>query len=185
MKQIILFTCILASFISLANAQDTVYLKRDARKKMVTDRPPQTLFVDLGGPGITYSGNYDTRFYNQTDGLGGRIGLGYNFGGNVHTTTIPIGINYLAGDYKRGRYFEAGFNETIVLANFTKDYDNYDTGIFTTDNSGHQTILMTSFTFGYRSQPVAGGFSFRTGVMPYLIQNKSNLSVYLSFGFNF
>ncbi len=185
MKKLILFVISFASFTSVITAQDTVYLKREARKRIVTDRPPQTLFVDLGGPGIAYSANYDTRFYNQTDGLGGRIGIGYNFGGNVHTTTIPIGINYLAGNYKRGHFFEAGFNETLILANFDKSYYDYDTGIFSTDNSGHQTLLLTSFIFGYRSQPITGGFCFRTGIMPYLIQNKSNLSIYLSFGFNF
>ena len=103
----------------------------------------------------------------------------------MSTTTIPVGINYLTGNYKRGRFFEAGFNETLVLANFSSDYYNYDTGIFTTDNTGHQTLLLTSFIFGYRSQPAEGGFCFRTGIMPYLIQNKSNLSIYLSFGFNF
>jgi len=185
MKRLVLLAVTISSFLCIVNAQDTIYLKRDARKKIVTDRPPQTLFVELGGPGITYSANYDTRFFNQTDGLGGRIGLGYNFGGNIPTTTIPIGINYLSGDYKRGHFFEAGINETVVLANFSSEYYNHDNGFFTTDNSGHQTLLLTSFTFGYRSQPVAGGFCFRAGIMPYIIQNKSNLSVYASFGFNF
>ena len=37
----------------------------------------QSFYAELGGPGILFSANYDTRFKKSPFGLGGRVGLGF------------------------------------------------------------------------------------------------------------
>ena len=66
----------------------------------------KSIFFELGGPGLA-SINFDTRFGNREDGLGGRVGIG---GFKVEETSaifIPIGINFLLGKDSRN-YFEIG-----------------------------------------------------------------------------
>ncbi|MFP5041744.1 hypothetical protein [Parasediminibacterium sp. JCM 36343] len=182
-----------ASFLMIAsiNAQDTVYLKREAKKKIFTDRPPQAVFVELGGASPVFSANYDRRFNQQTDGLGFKVGIGYNFSNNddgISITSLPVGINYLAGNNKRGRFFEIGFNETLLFAKANDTYgpnSTYDNGLLILHGGESKTLLFTSIALGYRSQPIAGGFNFRTGLLPYFIDSKTGVSAYLSFGYNF
>lgn len=175
--------CIAASFTLFAQ-QDTVYLKRESKKKVITDRQPQLIFAELGGPGIALSGNYDRRFTKETGGFGYRIGLGYSFSNDFKFTTIPVGVNYLMGDKSKGRFFEIGLNGTMILVG--KDLFN-DGGFFTVDNVDNQknTFFMTSLLLGYRSQPIRGGFSFRGGIMPVFIEGETGIGGYLSFGYNF
>jgi hypothetical protein len=119
---------------------------------------------ELGGPGLA-SFNFDTRFANKEDGLGGRIGFGgfslrssfdNGSGGTSteHTTVIfiPIGLNYLLG--KDGKnYFEIGGGATPVFASESSSDDDFRS-------------TFGYLTFGYRMQPRHGGFSFRAFVCP-------------------
>ena len=180
----VLSITILCFIVYVAKAQDTVFLKKEASHRTYTDREPQVFFVELGGPGLL-SANYDRRFAKQTDGWGFRGGLGYLNSSDYSLYSVPIGINYLAG--RKGKYLELGLNESLLFINVNHNY-NYDNSvqIFDTYATDHSTIALTSLTIGYRSQPIVGGFCFRAGLMPYTtFEGSSNLSFYVSFGYNF
>jgi hypothetical protein len=113
----------------------------------------KSLFFELGGPGLA-SINFDTRFGNREDGLGGRVGIG---GFKVEETSaifVPIGINFLLGKDSRN-YFEigGGITPTFISDDLIDDDGNF-TGTF-----GH-------LVFGYRLQPLNGGFTFRAFMCP-------------------
>ena len=98
--------------------------------------------------------NFDTRFGNREDGLGGRVGIG---GFKVEETSaifIPIGINFLLGKDSRN-YFEigGGITPTFISDDLIEEDGNF-TGTF-----GH-------LVFGYRLQPANGGFTFRAFMCP-------------------
>lgn len=84
MKKVILFcTVVLSSLSLLAQPKNTVG-KYPGRTQF---------FAEVGGPGILFSANIDTRFNTSSLGWGGRIGLGFYTGKNIITTmgcTITI-----------------------------------------------------------------------------------------------
>lgn len=55
----------------------------------------QNVFVEIGGQGLLFTANYDTRFGNRRNGLGGRIGIGYIAADGDNATTVPVSLNYL------------------------------------------------------------------------------------------
>lgn len=168
-------------FIFFAKAQDTVYLKKQATQKIITDREPQAFYAELGGNGVILSANYDRRFNKTAGGLGFRIGLGNSFDSYTTFTTLPVGINYLLG--KRGHYFEAGIGGTLLLLGDSKD-DLWSIGGADIDQN-KSTLFATVINMGYRRQPVTGGFNFRGGVSPFFINGQAAINAYLSFGYNF
>lgn len=184
MKKIVLVIFSLVVGLSAWSQKDTVYLKRESKQRIITDRAPQVVFAELGGPGIALSANYDRRFSKETAGLGYRVGIGYSFSNDFKFTTIPLGINYLMGEKYKGRFFEVGINGTMIIVNRDLYYGD---GIFTIDDvdNGKKTLWMTSVLLGYRSQPVRGGFNFRGGIMPVFIDGETGIGGYLSFGYNF
>ncbi len=177
----------LCFFSYVATAQDTVYLKREAKHKTFTDREPQVVFFELGGPGVI-SFNYDRRFNKQSDGWGFRGGIGYLNSSDYNLVSVPVGVNFLGG--RKGRYFEFGLNQSLIFVNNNQNnqspfYTN-TTRIYGVDVVDSKTIPLTSMTLGYRSQPVAGGFCFRVGAMPYTTFTQPlGLDIYISFGYNF
>lgn len=126
-------------------------------------RRSQNVYFEILGPGITYSFNYDTRFQNTLNGLGGRVGISYVSVDNVSMLTVPIGVNYLLG--KKGNYFEMGAGATFVHANAKDEQEGDTDGVFFLDGGSASNVL-GNLTFGYRRQPVDGGFSFRAGFSP-------------------
>lgn len=130
------------------------------------------MFFELGGPGLA-SFNFDTRFTNRNDGIGGRIGIGGFSINDEGAVFVPVGINYLIGKETK-HLFEVG-------AGFT--YVNYSSSI-TEDG-----IFETSFghlSFGYRMQPRKNGFLFRAAIVP--VFNKYGFLPYfagVSFGYKF
>jgi len=179
-KTFLLFMLCGAFFSS--HAQDTIHLRKDIRKSIVTDRQPQALYAELGGAGVAFSVNYDRRFGDRLDGLGWRAGIGYSFDNFSRFTSLPLGINYLKGNARLGRYFEMGVNETLV---FVAGGSHFGDAFFINDQALSGTVLVNSMHFGYRSQPPTGGFNFRAGLMPCLISGSSGMGVYFSMGFNF
>jgi len=136
----------------------------------VSAQTAQTVYFELGGPGIA-SFNYDTRFKGQ-DGLGARIGVGGISSNGDAIVYIPIGLNCLLG--KEGpHYFELGGGITPIIG----DVDGE--GVFQSNIFGH-------LVFGYRLQPINGGFSFRAFVCP-VFGNGNFVPYYagLSFGYKF
>lgn len=119
---------------------------------------PMAAYVELGGPGLV-SINYDTRFSQQEDGLGGRIGLGGFWlkddgDQRISILTVPVGLNYLLG--KDGRnYFEAGIGFTYLKL-----------GAKLEDESSKFSGSFGNLTLGYRMAPADGGFLFKAQLTP-------------------
>lgn len=174
-KQIFLAIFITVSY-SVTKAQDTIRLAKaylnpkSERFKVVTDRPPQAAFAELGGAALLFSINYDRRFSNRTDGFGFRAGIGGLLDDIGFGSMMVFGVNHLVGNNKKGRFFESGINYSLLTH---RDYD-FDNGFI-------------SLTMGYRSQPVQGGFCFRAGINPIYVPRDRFFVPwpYLSVGYNF
>ena len=134
-----------------------------------------SFFAELGGPGILFSANYDTRFKKSRLGFGGRIGIGFvsaydeyydpttgmYYGGDEETAiTFPAQLNYIFGKGNSPHAFEVGAGITYVSKKLNiMNFDSYG-------NEDQRTQLFGTFCFMYRRQPVNGGFSWRIGFSP-------------------
>lgn len=141
---------------------DTIEIKR-----------AQTVYVEMFGPGLTFSANYDTRFSRRRDGIGGRIGLGYVATDGNSITSVPFGLNYLLGKGKN--FFEVGAGFTYIT--FSDSGDEF----LSADHDG----VLGNLTFGYRLQPLNGGFSFRGGFSPLYGYGSFLPWIGFSFGYAF
>lgn len=164
--------------VNFSYAQDTVRLSRTRldpksdRYKVITDRAPQVAFAEILGPGLTISLNYDRRFKKQTDGFGFRVGITPILPSEVKGSIIILGVNHLVGNNKKGRFFESGLNFTNLSLGTTTSTSSFKGSFF-------------SATIGYRSQPVQGGFCFRAGLNPIVVDEAIIPLPYLSLGYNF
>ncbi|HSU28717.1 MAG TPA: hypothetical protein VLJ68_10070, partial [Chitinophagaceae bacterium] len=78
--------------ISYSQKEDTIKLRKteEERKRIiVTDRPPQAWYFNVGGSGLVFSANYDRRFGKRLDGPGFTGGVGLFFGGGLTVVTLP------------------------------------------------------------------------------------------------
>ena len=161
-----------------AKAQNSTPAKADSAKTVRA----QTIYAEFGGPGLFVSANYDTRFSQQRGGLGGRIGLGFappvaDYG--VSLIIVPVQVNYLLG--KKSNFFEIGLGATFV----TYSNSNAKALLFNKSISNHS--ILGTMTFGYRYQPINGGFNFRAGLNPVFYSSTFEPFKYfgLSFGYTF
>ncbi|WP_257657845.1 hypothetical protein [Parapedobacter lycopersici] len=145
-----------------------------------TGNRAQSFYVELGGPGFI-SANYDVRFQQTRNGLGARAGIGYFSIEGESFLTIPVQLNYLLG--KAGHYFEMGIGASYV----SNSYDaHYWTGNAEYTDRTTDSKALGSLVFGYRKQPVDGGFNFRAGLSPILFDgNFIPYLPYVSFGYSF
>lgn len=134
----------------------------------------QNVFVELGGQGLLFTANYDTRFSNKRNGLGGRAGIGYISASGDHATTIPLSLNYLLGKDKH--LFEVGLGATLLATG------GNDSFFF----NGNTSNVIGTMSFAYRVQPIDSGFSFRVGLTP-IFNSDFFLPYYggLSLGYTF
>ncbi|RYY37774.1 MAG: hypothetical protein EOP46_01405 [Sphingobacteriaceae bacterium] len=141
----------------------------------VTTKRAQTAFAELGGTGLIFSANYDTRFSKKRDGLGGRAGIGYISSDSESILTVPIQLNYLLGN--GNKFFEVGLGATIF--SYNDDESDEFLGFDDTDK------VLGTLTFGYRYQPVQG-FSFRAAITP-IFSDDFFLPYFfgVSFGYSF
>lgn len=171
---IILSLLLLSRFSSSAqivepNMQDTVKkVHPTATKSVVIDSTrvqsttellgdkAQAFYFEAGGPGLALTINYDARFGHKRNGFGYRVGAGYFASGGNNVFTIPIQVNYLAGNGSSLIEFGAG-------TTFLNSYG---------DNKGKTFIFdrVTGFigtaTIGYRYQPEQKGINLRIGFVP-------------------
>ncbi|MES2830136.1 MAG: hypothetical protein V4687_18400 [Bacteroidota bacterium] len=119
-----------------------------------TTRRAQNIFIELGGQGLTFTANYDTRFKNTRTGIGGRAGIGYISDSGDRITTIPISLNYLMG--KGNKFFEIGLGATYLATSGS-------TSVLFSENESN---VIGTMSFFYRVQPIDSGFSFRAGLSP-------------------
>lgn len=116
----------------------------------------QSVYFEVGGPGLALTVNYDARFGHKRNGFGYRVGAGYFASGGNSVFTIPIQVNYLAGNG----------SSLLELGGGTTFLNSYG------DNKGKTFIFdrVTGFigtaTIGYRYQPKEGGINLRIGFVP-------------------
>lgn len=148
------------------------------------------IYLDLAGPGLIYSLNYDREIIPD---LSARIGISYlSMGASATdgsgTTTasaefsylaIPITASYL-GIGSENNMLEVGGGPVIM--NFS------GSGLIESDDEEVQaggsvtTVALTGIA-GYRHQPADGGFVFRIGLSPLMVFNAGFLPWgYLSLG---
>ena len=172
-KFTILFVLLSAGFVGFAQDKES-------------STPNKSFYAELGGPGILFSANFDTRFQNTPFGLGGRIGLGfvtaddfyigddYNYRRNT-ALTVPVQLNYLFGKTNSVHAFEVGLGFTYV----SKQLD-----IFNYYNEKGTNLFGTA-SFMYRRVPRDGGFSWRIGFTPLVGNGNVQASGGASIGYNF
>ena len=169
-KVIALFASLTFLFISNSTrAQQNIAASDSINKR------PQAFYFEILGIGGLYSVNYDTRFTAKPDGLGIRGGISYTQVSDISLFTLPVQLNYLLG--KSEKYFEIGLGATYASAALD---------MFEDENDASGSTVFGTMTFGYRKQPLDGGFMFRGGVSPvfgkgYFIPYYP----YLSFGYSF
>jgi hypothetical protein len=176
-----------------ANAQQASTTKTDSIKNNYANKRAQNVFFELLGPGSVYSANYDTRFNKKQDGLGGRIGASFYADGETSFFTTPIVVNYLLG--KNGKYFEVGAGITYYTFKSDAYYtffnnrgsSSYDVdGVSYYKGASRDNGVLGNLNFGYRYQPIDGGFSFRAGVSPvFSTERFIPYWPYVSFGYAF
>lgn len=147
-----------------------------------------SFYAELGGPGVLFSANIDSRFKLTHLGLGGRAGIGfvtandddydpatgnYNYR-NRSVITVPVQLNYIFGKPSSVHTFEVGAGLTYV----GKELD-----LFNSDND--KTKVLGSFAFMYRRQPADGGFSWRIGFTPLISGGYIQPFGAVSVGYNF
>ena len=159
MKKIICFTLVVILSISAFSQNKTASIKTPGRT---------SFYAELGGPGILFSANIDSRFKPTSLGWGGRFGLGFVtadeatvINGNyiydlVSVVTIPAQINYIFGNGESPHTFEVGAGLTYV----GKELEIFN---FYGDKTSK---LFGTASFMYRRQPVKGGFTWRIGFTP-------------------
>ncbi|SFC68580.1 hypothetical protein SAMN05421747_11930 [Parapedobacter composti] len=141
----------------------------------------QSFYVELGGPGFI-SANYDFRFQQTRNSWGARAGIGYFAVEGERFLTVPVQLNYLLG--KNGNYFEMGAGASYVNNSYTQLY--WDANDEWRRDRQANSQIMGSLTFGYRKQPIDGGFNFRAGLSPiFYKENFIPYLPYLSFGYSF
>ena len=146
-----------------------------------------SFYAELGGPGILFSANIDTRFKSSSFGWGVRGGLGFVTGDEVKevngineydltsAVTVLAQLNYIFGKYSSPGSFEVGAGATYVSREleFMNFYDDKTSKLFGT------------FSFMYRRQPPNGGFFWRAGFTPLFAKDYVQASGALSLGYSF
>jgi hypothetical protein len=130
------------------------------------------IYVDLLGPGLFYSINYDRML---TDDLSARIGFSYlSFGassGDGGTASasaefsywaIPLTVSYL-GIGSENNMLEVGGGPIIMNVSGSGVIETDDTK---TGAEASATLFAMTGMVGYRHQPSDGGFVFRIGASP-------------------
>jgi hypothetical protein len=99
-----------------------IVISANAQEQKVGKLPGRSsFFAELGGPGVLFSANLDTRFKKSIRGWGGRAGLGFVTASEYKYTppntyewndasaiTIPVQVNYIFGKDASPHAFEVG-----------------------------------------------------------------------------
>ena len=141
--------------------EDTV--KRDSTIVLATK--PRAVFLEVGGPGLALTANYDTRFGSERDKWGFRIGAGYYNTGANWIASVPLQLNYLyaLGKDGSGKFAESSFVELGIGTTFMRSQGSTNGTTFQFDND---TGFFGTATIGYRYQQADGGINFRIGFVP-------------------
>jgi hypothetical protein len=166
---------------ALVKKTDTTLIKKPDTTAMLKDTADSTevkakgYFLEVGGPGLAISANYDSRFNKQRDGWGYRIGLGGFIAGGNNVITVPFQVNYLIGEHSS--MFEVGAGTTFLSSRG--------------DNKGKTwefdkiTGFIATGTIGYRYQPQHKGINFRLAFVPILYDEGIIPAGGISVGYTF
>lgn len=136
----------------------------------------RSVFVEIGGPSLVYSFNYDFRFDKEKlDAWGMRVGAGGFKVDDESLFTLPVQVTRLLGKDKN--YFEVGAGLTFI--NYSSRYvvytDPYGPDNFRDVTSkdydfileiGKTPSVVGTLNIGYRRIPEDGGFTYRVNVTP-------------------
>ena len=174
MKRVILISILLMSM-HLVQAQN-------ADTKLAT----RSIYMELGGPGLPYSFNYDFRFdKTRLDSWGMRLGFGgYAVDGDSFFS-LPVMVNKLYG--KGNHFFEMGLGATFIAFNndnyyYTNCYYDSNGNYICNQSSDVNTTsfildvdsspsIMGVMNFGYRRMPTDGGFMWKVNLNPIFNNN--------------
>ena len=149
-----------------------------------------SFYAELGGPGVLFSANFDRRFKPSSLGWGIRAGIGfvtaydddfdtaryyYYYSRQRSVATFPVQVNYIFGKPASPHTFEAGAGLTLL----SKKMDIFNS------YQDEKSLLLATFSFMYRRQPLNGGFSWRIGFTPVISSGYIQPSGGGSVGFNF
>ncbi len=161
---------------NIKTKHDTIFITKTDTVLIATPKHTSNriLFLELGGPGLAISLNYDQRFSGGKEGWGYRVGMGYFGDGGNTVFTIPLQVNYLIGS--NGKYFEFGGGTTFLNT--------------TGDNTGKTFIFdrITGFigtaTIGVRYEPEKS-LNFRLGFVPIFSNDEIIYAGGFSVGYTF
>jgi hypothetical protein len=160
---------------------DTTLMRKSDTTAMMKDTTDSSqikakgYYLEVGGPGLAISANYDARFNKTRDGWGYRIGLGGFVSGGNRVITVPFQVNYLIGEHSS--MFEVGAGTTFLNS--------------TGDNKGKTwefdkiTGFVATCSIGYRYQPEHKGINFRIAFVPILYDEGIIPAGGISVGYTF
>jgi hypothetical protein len=160
---------------------DTTLMRKSDTTAMMKDTADNSqvkakgYYLEVGGPGLAISANYDARFNKTRDGWGYRIGLGGFVSGGNRVVTVPFQVNYLIGEHSS--MFEVGAGTTFLNS--------------TGDNKGKTwefdkiTGFVATCSIGYRYQPEHKGINFRIAFVPILYDEGIIPAGGISVGYTF
>lgn len=149
-----------------------------------------SFYAELGGPGVVFSANLDRRFKPSSLGWGFRAGIGFATSWDDYydtsryyyyasrqrsVATFPVQVNYIFGKTTSPHTFEAGAGLTLL----SKKMDIFDS------YQHDESLLLATFSFMYRRQPMNGGFTWRIGFTPIVTSGYIQPSGGVSVGYNF
>jgi hypothetical protein len=129
------------------------------------------IYLDLLGPGVLYSINYDRML---TDTVSARIGFSYlSFGASASdgTSTASASLSYMAIPITASYLGIGSENNMLELGGGVSIMNFKGSGVIKSSDDKVQggasttTVAMTGI-IGYRHQPSDGGFVFRAGLSP-------------------
>ncbi|MBL0271378.1 MAG: hypothetical protein IPP99_22515 [Chitinophagaceae bacterium] len=147
------FMMILLS-LSLASATIAQGVEKEGR----TTANASQVYLEVGGPGIIYSVNYDGRFGKYENGFGFRAGIGGASVSGDGYFAIPVQVNYLAG--AKGQYLEVGAGFTYVSASVSDIFS---------DTQSNGSLVAGTLCLGFRKQPFGKkGITWRVAFTPFI-----------------
>jgi hypothetical protein len=177
-KALLLKTVVLLVFLACVNRSKAQSLLEDTVKRVVKIAPPEktrAAFLELGGPGLALTLNYDARFGTKNNKWGFRIGGGYYNTGANWVASIPFQINYLYGG-------DSSFLEVGAGTTFVRSVGSINGTVFQFDNI---TGFIGTASIGYRYQQSNGGINFRIAFVPILYDAGVIYEGGLSIGYTF
>ena len=178
MKTLFSFILLFTSVVVTAQSETTTTSKIPGRT---------AFYAELGGPGILFSANIDSRFKSSPFGWGFRAGLGFvtadeeisGPNGIEYETrsviTVPAQINYIFGKQTSVHTFEVGAGLTYVAKEL--DILNY--------YDDNKSNFFGTASFMDRRQPKDGGFMWRIGFTPLIASGYIQPSGAVGVGYSF